>query len=126
MSENGTLLSVRDLAVSFFTDEGQVRAVGGVSFDVPAGQTVALAGESGCGKSVTALSILRLIPDPPGKIVGGSIRFRGQDVLTVSERQMRSIRVSRALRPSYGARWTSRCEMSGSRQATVRTAPTGR
>ena len=90
MSENGQLLSIRDLQVSFFTDEGCVRAVGGVSFDVGGGKTVAVVGESGCGKSVTAMSILRLIPEPPGEIVGGRILFRGVDLecgcFTVSAR----------------------------------------
>jgi len=96
MSENDNndniLLSVRDLKVSFFTDEGQVHAVDGVNFDIPHATTVALAGESGCGKSVTALSILRLVPDPPGKITGGKILFRSRDLLNVSGRRMRAIR----------------------------------
>ena len=92
MNDNNCLLSIRDLQVSFFTDEGCVRAVGGVSFDVGGGKTVAVVGESGCGKSVTAMSILRLIPEPPGKIVGGRIFFRGVDLLELSEKQMRGIR----------------------------------
>ena len=92
MSENNSLLSVQGLKVSFFTEDGEVRAVDGVSFDAPVSKTIALVGESGCGKSVTALSILRLIPDPPGKIVGGQIFFRGGDLLKVTEKQMRSIR----------------------------------
>jgi ABC-type dipeptide/oligopeptide/nickel transport system ATPase component len=65
------LLSVRDLVVDFNTDEGLVRAVNGASFDLDTGEIVALVGESGCGKSVTALAILRLIADPPGRIVAG-------------------------------------------------------
>ena len=92
MSENEQLLSIRNLQVSFFTEEGCVRAVGGVSFDVGVGKTVAVVGERGCGKSVTAMSILRLIPEPPGKIVGGRILFRGVDLLELSEKQMRRIR----------------------------------
>ena len=92
MSENETLVSLRDLQVSFFTDEGEVRAVNGVSYDLRAGQTLAVVGESGCGKSVTALSMLRLIPEPPGRIVGGQILFRGENLLEFSERRMRSIR----------------------------------
>jgi peptide/nickel transport system ATP-binding protein len=86
------LLSVRDLVTSFRTDTGALRAVDGVSFDVPEGSTVGLVGESGCGKSVTSLSILRLVPSPPGRIESGSIRFRDRDLLTMSEREMRDIR----------------------------------
>jgi len=69
----GTLLQVRDLRTHFFTDEGVVRAVDGISYDLQEGETMGLVGESGCGKSVSALSILRLIPSPPGKIVGGEV-----------------------------------------------------
>ena len=92
MTGNGTALSVRGLQVTFFTDEGEVRAVDGVSFSIAAGRTCALVGESGCGKSVTALSILRLVPDPPGKIVGGEILFGEQNLLELSGRQMRGVR----------------------------------
>ncbi len=74
-SANDTLLEVRDLRTEFHTDEGLVRSVDGVSWSVPRGKTVALVGESGCGKSVTALSIMRLIPSPPGRIAGGQILF---------------------------------------------------
>jgi peptide/nickel transport system ATP-binding protein/oligopeptide transport system ATP-binding protein len=90
MSES--LLEVRDLKTHFFTDEGVVRAVDGVSFDVRAGETLAVVGESGSGKSVTSLSILRLIPSPPGRIVSGSIRFRGRDLLALPAEEMRRIR----------------------------------
>jgi len=86
------LLRVRDLKTWFFTDEGVAKAVDGVSFDVGHRETLGIVGESGCGKSVTALSILRLIPDPPGRIVGGSIHFRGQDLAGLSEKEMRKIR----------------------------------
>jgi peptide/nickel transport system ATP-binding protein len=86
------LLEVRDLRTHFFTEDGVVRAVDGVSFDVCAGETLAVVGESGSGKSVTSLSILRLIQDPPGRIVGGSIRFRGRDLLALSPSEMRSVR----------------------------------
>jgi ABC-type dipeptide/oligopeptide/nickel transport system ATPase component len=86
------LLSVRNLVTTFRAHSATVRAVDGVSFDVPEGTTVALVGESGCGKSVTSLSILRLVPDPPGRIEGGSILFRDRDLLTLSEREMRSVR----------------------------------
>ena len=86
------LLRVRDLVTSFRTDRGVIRAVDGVSFDVEAGQTVGVVGESGCGKSVTALSLLRLIPSPPGRIESGSIELRGQDLLKLRERDMRGVR----------------------------------
>ncbi len=92
MSKNETLLSIENLSTHFFTEEGVVKAVQEVSFDIEKGQTVAVVGESGCGKTVTALSILRLIAQPPGKIVGGRIRFRGEDLLKVSEKRMRKVR----------------------------------
>ncbi|MBN2212497.1 MAG: ABC transporter ATP-binding protein [Sedimentisphaerales bacterium] len=92
MSENGVLLSIQDLQVTFFTEAGEVRAVQNVSYDIPQGKTLAVVGESGCGKSVTALAMLRLIPKPPGKIVGGEILFRGKNLLHLSEREMRHIR----------------------------------
>ena len=87
-----TLLELHDLKTHFFTDDGVVRAVDGVSYDLRAGETLAVVGESGSGKSVTSLSILRLVPTPPGRIVGGEILFRGRDLLKLSEAQMRSIR----------------------------------
>ena len=86
------LLAVEDLRTHFFTRDGVVRAVDGVSYAVGTGETLAVVGESGCGKSVTALSILRLVPSPPGRIVGGAIRFAGRDLLQASESQMRDIR----------------------------------
>jgi len=92
MSTNSVLLSIRNLEVAFFTDEGQLHAVDRVTFDINQGKTLALVGESGCGKSVTALSILRLIPDPPGRIVGGEILFRSRNILKLSEKRMRTIR----------------------------------
>jgi peptide/nickel transport system ATP-binding protein len=85
------LLEVEDLQVHFRTPEGVNRAVDGVSFHVNEGETLAVVGESGCGKSVTAMSILRLIPEPPGKIAG-SIRFQGRELLELSDREMRGIR----------------------------------
>src|SRR5215468_894782 len=85
------LLEVENLQTHFRTPDGVNRAVDGVSFAVERGETVAIVGESGCGKSVTANSILRLIPQPPGKIAG-QIRFEGEDLLTLSERAMRNIR----------------------------------
>jgi oligopeptide/dipeptide ABC transporter ATP-binding protein len=86
------LLEIEDLQTQFFTSAGTVRAVDGISYDVEQGETVAIVGESGCGKSVSALSVLRLIPDPPGRVVGGRIRFRGQDLLTLSDADIREVR----------------------------------
>lgn len=86
------LLEVRDLKTYFFTDNRVTKAVDGVSFDVHKGETVAIVGESGSGKSVTSLSIMRLIPQPPGKIVEGSVIFDGKDLLSLTERQMTRVR----------------------------------
>jgi len=88
----GKLLEVKDLKTYFFLDEGVAKAVDGVSFHVDKGETLGLVGESGCGKSVSALSIMRLIPDPPGKIVGGQIILGGKNVLELDEKQVRDIR----------------------------------
>ncbi len=92
MSERGTLLQVRDLKTHFFTADGIVRAVDGISFELAAGETLGIVGESGCGKSVTALSILRLIAPETGRIVGGSIAFEGQELTTLPIEAMRAIR----------------------------------
>jgi oligopeptide/dipeptide ABC transporter ATP-binding protein len=86
------LIEVKDLRTSFFTPEGEVKAVDGVSFEIAEGKTLGLVGESGCGKSVTALSIMRLVPSPPGKVVGGKIVYRGQDLLKLNGELMRRIR----------------------------------
>ncbi len=86
------ILDVQDLKTYFYTQGGVVKAVDGVSFDVRQGETVALVGESGCGKSVSALSIMRLIPDPPGKILEGRITFRGEDLRQLSAEGMRRVR----------------------------------
>ncbi len=86
------LLRVEDLKTYFFTHDGTVKAVDGVSFTINKGETLGLVGESGCGKSVTALSIMRLIQSPPGKIVGGKIFFEGKNLLDISEKEMRKIR----------------------------------
>jgi oligopeptide/dipeptide ABC transporter ATP-binding protein len=86
------LLQVKDLRTSFFTPEGEIAAVDGVSFEVDEGKTLGVVGESGCGKSVTALSILRLVPSPPGRIVGGEILYRGRDLLKLDSESMRKIR----------------------------------
>ena len=88
----GTLLDVRNLQTHFSTRGGVVRAVDGVSWDVQEGETVALVGESGCGKSVTALSIMRLVAPPAGRIVGGRVLFKSRDLLALSEEEMRHVR----------------------------------
>ncbi len=89
------LLEINNLRTYFYTEEGVVRAVDGVSWDLDEGETLGLVGESGCGKSVSALSILRLIPRPPGRIVDGEILFEGENLLEVSDAEMRSIRGNR-------------------------------
>lgn len=86
------LLQIRNLKTYFYTGDGVVKAVDGVSYDVEQGETLGLVGESGCGKSVSALSIMRLIPNPPGRIVDGEIIFDGRDLLKISEEEMRHIR----------------------------------
>jgi oligopeptide/dipeptide ABC transporter ATP-binding protein len=88
----GTLLSVKNLKTQFYSSGRTIRALDGVSFDIEEGGAFGLVGETGCGKSVTALSILRLIPYPPGKIVEGEILFRGRNLLALTEDEMRSIR----------------------------------
>jgi oligopeptide/dipeptide ABC transporter ATP-binding protein len=94
-AQNNTLLSVRNLRTEFKTEDGVVRAVDDVSWSVGRGETVALVGESGCGKSVTALSIMRLIAQPPGRIAAGKILFEDDDLLTLSEPEMRKVRGNR-------------------------------
>ncbi len=90
MAQN--LLEVRDLVTAFHTDEGVVRAVDGVSFEVPDGGILGIVGESGCGKSVTSLSVMRLLPMPPGRIERGEILFEGNNLLALTEKEMRAIR----------------------------------
>jgi len=90
--DNHFLLTIRNLHTYFYTDEGVAKAVDGVDLELEEGGTLGVVGESGCGKSVTALSIMRLIPDPPGKIARGEIRFAGTDLLRLSEAEMRRIR----------------------------------
>jgi len=92
VTNNDILLDIRGLKTHFFSEEGVSPAVDGVDYQVRKGETLGVVGESGCGKSVTALSIMRLIPDPPGRIVGGDIRFEGNSLLTLSDEQMRKIR----------------------------------
>jgi oligopeptide/dipeptide ABC transporter ATP-binding protein len=88
----GPLLEIENLQTHFFTQAGVVRAVDGVSYDVRSGETLGVVGESGCGKSVTALSVLRLVANPPGRIVGGAVRFEGANLLELTEGQMEGIR----------------------------------
>jgi oligopeptide/dipeptide ABC transporter ATP-binding protein len=92
---NSSILTIENLQTHFATDDGTARAVDGLSLKIPKGTTLALVGESGCGKSVTAFSILRLIPEPAGKIVSGKILFEGKDLVKLSENQMQSIRGNR-------------------------------
>jgi oligopeptide/dipeptide ABC transporter ATP-binding protein len=89
---NDVLLDLRDLKTSFFTSDGVAKAVDGVSYQLHRGETLGVVGESGCGKSVTALSILRLVPDPPGRTVGGEIIFEGTNLLKLTRAEMRRIR----------------------------------
>ncbi len=90
--ERQPLLELDNLRTHFFTDIGVARAVDGVSYQIYPGETVGVVGESGCGKSVTALSVMGLIPKPPGKIVGGAIRFRGTDLTKLSDKELRAVR----------------------------------
>ena len=91
-SANGNLLEVKDLRTYFDTEDGVVKAVDGISFRLKRGETLGIVGESGSGKSVTNLSLIRLIPDPPGRIVGGEVVFNGQDILLLSGEEVRKIR----------------------------------
>ena len=107
----GDLLEVRDLRTSFSTDAGEFRAVDGVSFSLPAGGTLGIVGESGCGKSVTALSIMGLVPSPPGRVTGERLRFDGRDLLALDAEAFSDLRGDRlamifqepmtSLNPSY-------------------------
>jgi peptide/nickel transport system ATP-binding protein len=92
VTHKGTVLDVEGLTTYFFIRQGIVKAVEDVSFSLSAGEKMAIVGESGCGKSMTALSILRLVPDPPGRIVGGSVKLAGKDLLKLSESEMRKVR----------------------------------
>jgi peptide/nickel transport system ATP-binding protein len=91
-ADPGIVLEVEGLRTVFFTRRGLIKAVDGVSFSLRAGETLAVVGESGCGKSMTALSIMRLVPDPPGRIVGGRVRLEGRDLLALGEAEMRDVR----------------------------------
>lgn len=90
-----TILEIKDLRTHFFTDHGEIPAVDGVNLRVGKGEVLGVVGESGSGKSVTSLSVMRLVPQPPGKIVSGSIRFKGEDLAAASEKRMRHLRGNR-------------------------------
>src|SRR5499425_1968307 len=90
--QGGPVIEIKGLQTYLFTRSGIVKAVDDVSFALRRGETLAVVGESGCGKSMTALSIMRLVPNPPGKIVGGAITLEGKDLLRVGESEMRDIR----------------------------------
>ena len=92
LSTDNQLLAVRDLRISFFTDEGDVRAVDGISFSMKPGETLAVVGESGSGKSVTAMALTRLVPSPPARFLGGEIIFKGHDTLKMSGEELRKVR----------------------------------
>lgn len=92
IDKSSKLLEVKNLKTFFFTEEGVVKAVNDVSFEVGEGETLGLVGESGCGKSVTSLSIMKLIPNPPGKIISGQILYEGKDIINISEKDMHQIR----------------------------------
>jgi oligopeptide/dipeptide ABC transporter ATP-binding protein len=92
VAASSPVLEIEDLKTHFFTPAGIVKAVDGVSYSVRSGETLGVVGESGCGKSVTALSVLRLVADPPGRIVGGTVRFVGRNLLDLQQRQMEEIR----------------------------------
>jgi peptide/nickel transport system ATP-binding protein len=95
MSESPTLLSVQDLSVEFRTRQGSARVLNGISFSLARGKTLALVGESGCGKSVTALALMRLVAQPAGRVTGGRVLFDGRDLLGLSESDMRQVRGNR-------------------------------
>ncbi|MFQ6117989.1 MAG: ABC transporter ATP-binding protein, partial [Candidatus Bipolaricaulia bacterium] len=86
------LLEVKNLTTRFFTEDGVVHAVNGISYKIGEGETLGLVGESGCGKSVSVLSVMRLIPQPPGKIVAGEVLFQGRDLLKVDDEEIRQVR----------------------------------
>ncbi|MEO7056896.1 MAG: ATP-binding cassette domain-containing protein, partial [Caldimonas sp.] len=86
------LLEIRDLKVHFKTDDGWLHAVDGVDISIERGQTVSVVGESGCGKTVTAMTVLKLVPMPPGRIAGGQVLWQGKDLVTASADEMRRIR----------------------------------
>src|SRR5256886_11020175 len=95
IGSNGNVITVNDLRTYFETEDGTVKAVDGISFEVKPGETLGIVGESGSGKSVANLSLMRLVPDPPGKIVSGSVSFHGRDLLKMSATEIRAMRGKR-------------------------------
>src|SRR6478609_7937524 len=95
MAATGAVLDVAGLRTELTVGRGIIKAVDGMSFALERGETLAVVGESGCGKSMTALSLMRLVPEPPGKIVGGSVTLEGTDLLTLDEAEMRAVRGNR-------------------------------
>ena len=93
--KDNLLLEVKDLTTHFFTQDGVVKAVDGISYNVHEGEVLGIVGESGCGKSVSAMSVMKLIPNPPGRIVNGSVVFEGEDLVSMPEPGMRQIRGNR-------------------------------
>ena len=93
--KDNVLLEVKDLTTHFFTQDGVVKAVDGISYNVHEGEVLGIVGESGCGKSVSAMSVMKLIPNPPGRIVDGSVTFEGEDLVVMGEPRMREIRGNR-------------------------------
>ena len=104
-------LDVRDLSTTLFTRRGAMKAVDGLSLSVAAGETVALVGESGCGKSLSALSIMRLLPDPPARIVGGEVRLNGRDIVGVPEETIH-LSLERNMKCAVGL--CGHCQFAGS------------
>ena len=94
MSEKPVVLEIKDLHTEFHTVDGVVKAVNGISYQLREGETLGIVGESGCGKSVSMLSVMRLLPEPPAKIAGGEVKFRGKDVFALSKEEMRDLRGS--------------------------------
>src|SRR5205823_8564358 len=94
-STNGSLISVRDLRVEFAAEDGTVKAVDGINFEVKRGETLGIVGESGSGETLANLALMKLIPTPPGKIVSGSINFNGADILKLSPAELRDLRGKR-------------------------------
>ena len=89
---NKELLNIKNLAIQYATEDGIVKAVNGIDIELNKGETLGLVGETGAGKTTTALGLMRLVPNPPGKIVSGEINFAGKDILKISEEEMRGIR----------------------------------
>ena len=114
-------LEIKDLTIHYITRSGTVRAVNNVSFSIGKGETLGLVGETGAGKTTTALGILRLVPNPPGKTIGGEILFEGKDVMKMTDEELREI--SPAARSSTAARTSSRSPSARCARSAARTSP---